>query len=137
MSNLYDIDKLSEEDRRELLLGQICHIYDGDVLGRLSKSKDEAVRWLVANNEATPIDVLIELSHDKASEVRCGVARNSSVSFSILEELAKDDHLGVRYEVALNNRTPIRILKIIAQEAGNSAAGHLARRRVQQLLQIE
>ena len=80
-----------------------------EVLARLSRDRDNDVRWHVALNSSTPPELLAELSRDEDNNVRIGVAHNTSTPPEVLLILVVDNDEDVREEAerALSKRAMI------------------------------
>ena len=84
------------EEEINWLRWMAANIDDQDLLRKLSKDPDSAVRMWVACNPMTPKPVLGKLAEDPVVFVRRGVAQNSSTPVPVLVRLHDDADLGVR-----------------------------------------
>ena len=66
-------------------------------------------RWVIANDQATPIALLERLAGDADQSIRAEVAKNQSTPIALLEQLASDANEDVRIAVAGHQATPIAI----------------------------
>lgn len=93
------------------------------------KAKQERTRELkirIARDESTPLALLDRLSRDKDQSVRFAVAENPKASHDILRHLAADQSPGVRHNVAKNQNTPAYVLSRLAEDSNQEVIWQVA-----------
>jgi len=89
---------LSDENKNKFALGS----KNGEILTKLSKDKNQSVRWHVAGNPNTPSEVLVQLAGDSNHGIRGHVAGNPNTPSEVLVQLAKDTNERIREVIAMN-----------------------------------
>ena len=97
------------------------------VLNRLSKDEDPAVRLDVAENLYAPTEALDRLSGDEFLWVRHGVACNPLTPTQVLDRLSEDENPWVRHGVACNPNTPTSVLTRLSEDENPDVRRRVAR----------
>ncbi|MFW9948506.1 MAG: hypothetical protein ACFFKA_00095 [Candidatus Thorarchaeota archaeon] len=78
---------------------------------KLSKSKNDCIRDIIAEHPLTPIAVLEKLSKDKEASVQEGVASNPNTPIRILKDLLKSPYAPIRRAAISNPNVSTELLR--------------------------
>ncbi|MBD2577948.1 HEAT repeat domain-containing protein [Oscillatoria sp. FACHB-1406] len=95
-------------------------------LEEFSRSLNEGIRRMVANNPKTPVSCLKQLSRDTDEWVREGVAKNPKTPVTLLKQLSRDTDKLVRDGVAMNPKTPVSLLEKLSRDTSEAVRGGVA-----------